>query len=51
MGGECGTDGRGYNSGFRGKRDGNRPLERPKRKWEDNIKMNLKDIGCGGSGI
>ena len=23
-----------------------RPLERPKRRWEDNIKMNLKNVGC-----
>ena len=25
-----------------------RPLERPKCTWEDNIKMDLKEVGCGG---
>ena len=24
---------------------GKRPLERPRRRWEDNIKMNLEEIG------
>jgi hypothetical protein len=24
-----------------------RPLGRPRRKWEDNIKMNLQGVGCG----
>ena len=24
---------------------GNRPLERPRRRWEDSIRMNLKEIG------
>jgi hypothetical protein len=28
-----------------GKRYGNIPLGRPKRKWVDNIKMDLRDIG------
>jgi hypothetical protein len=27
---------------------GKRPLGRPRRRWEDNIKMNLRDIGWGG---
>ena len=27
-----------------GKPAGNRPLGRPRRRWEDNIRMNLKDI-------
>ena len=26
-----------------------RPLERPKRRWEDNIKMDLQEVGCGGT--
>jgi len=25
-----------------------RPLENPRRRWEDNIKMDLKEVGCGG---
>jgi len=24
-----------------------RPLGRPRRRWEDNIKMNLQEVGCG----
>ena len=31
-----------------GKPDGKRPLERPRRRWEDNIKMDLEEVGCGG---
>jgi hypothetical protein len=28
-----------------GKPDGKRPLERPRRRWVDNIKMDLREIG------
>ena len=31
-----------------GKPDGKRPLGRPRRRWEVNIKMNLQEGGCGG---
>ena len=31
-----------------GKPGGNRPLGRPRRGWEDNIKMDLQKVGCGG---
>ena len=31
-----------------GKREGMRPLGRPRRRWEDNIKMDLQEVGCGG---
>jgi hypothetical protein len=31
-----------------GKPDGKRPLGRPRRRWEDNIKMDLNAIGWGG---
>jgi hypothetical protein len=31
-----------------GKVDGRRPLGRPRRRWEDNIKMDLQEVGCGG---
>jgi hypothetical protein len=31
-----------------GKREGKRPLGRPRRRWEDNIKMVLQEVGCGG---
>jgi len=29
------------------KPEGKSPLGRPRRRWEDNIKMNLKEVGCG----
>jgi hypothetical protein len=32
-----------------GKPEGKRPLERPRRRWEDNIKMHLREIGWGGA--
>jgi hypothetical protein len=31
-----------------GKPEGKIPLERPRRRWEDNIKMDLKEVGCKG---
>jgi hypothetical protein len=30
-----------------GKPEGRRPLGRPRRRWEDNIKVDLKDVGWG----
>jgi len=30
-----------------GKSEGKRPLGRPRRRWEDNIRMNLQEVGCG----
>ena len=30
-----------------GKPEGKRPLGRPRPKWEDNIKMDLQEVGCG----
>jgi hypothetical protein len=30
-----------------GKPEGKRPLERPRRRWEDNIKMALQEVGGG----
>jgi hypothetical protein len=30
-----------------GKPDGKRPLGRPRRRWEDNIKMEFQEVGCG----
>jgi hypothetical protein len=29
------------------KPEGKRPLGRPRRRWEDNIKLDLQDLGCG----
>jgi hypothetical protein len=31
-----------------GKPEGKRPLGRPRRRWEDNIRMDLRGIGWGG---
>ena len=30
-----------------GKPEGRRPLGRPRRRWVDNIRMDLQDVGCG----
>jgi hypothetical protein len=30
------------------KREGKRPLERPRHRWVDNIKVELREIGSGG---
>ena len=29
-----------------GKPEGERPLGRPRRRWEDNIKIDLRELGC-----
>ena len=31
-----------------GKPEEKRPLGRPRRRWEDNIKMDLQEVGCRG---
>jgi len=31
-----------------GKPEGKRPLGRPRRRWEDNIKMDIQEVGCVG---
>jgi hypothetical protein len=31
-----------------GKPEGKRPLGKPRHRWEDNIRMDLGEIGCGG---
>jgi hypothetical protein len=31
-----------------GKPEGKRSLGRPTLRWEDNIKMSLQEVGCGG---
>jgi hypothetical protein len=33
---------------FVGKPEGKRPLERTRRRWEDNIKMALRELEWGG---
>jgi hypothetical protein len=50
MGRACGTYGerRGAYRALVGKPEGRRPLERPRHRWEDNIKMDLRKVGWGG---
>jgi hypothetical protein len=50
MGGACSADGegRGVYGVLVGKPEGKRQLGRPRRRWEDNIKMDLQELGCGG---
>ena len=31
-----------------GKPEGKRPFGRPRHKWDDGIKMDLQEVGCGG---
>jgi len=41
-------EGRGVHRVLVGKPEGKRPLGRPRRRWQDNIKMDLQEVGCGG---
>jgi hypothetical protein len=50
MGRVCSTNGERMSS-YRllvGKSEGKRPLVRPRCRWEDNIKMDVGEIGWGG---
>ena len=49
MGGACGAYGAGERGveGSGGETEGKRPLGRPRRRWEDNIKMDLQEVGGG----
>jgi len=38
---------RGVYRVFVGKPEGKRPLGRPRRRWEDNINMDLQEMGYG----
>jgi hypothetical protein len=42
-------EGRGVYRVFIGKPERKRPLGRPRRNWEDNIKMDLREIGIDGT--
>jgi len=50
MGVACSTywGGEGVYRVLVGKPEGKRPLGRPRLRWEDNIKMDLQEVGCGG---
>ena len=41
-------EGRGKYRVLVGKPERKRPLGRPRHRWEDNIKIDLQEIGCGG---
>ena len=41
----CMGEGRDMNRVLVGKPEGKRPLGRPRRRWEDNIKMDLQEVG------
>ena len=38
---------RGVYGALVGKPEGKRSLGRPRRRWEDNIKIDLQQVGCG----
>jgi hypothetical protein len=49
VGGACGTHGREKcTKVLVGKPEVKRPLGRPRRRWEDGIRMDLREIGLGG---
>ena len=41
------VEGRGVHRVLVGKPEGKRPLGRPRRRWEDDIKMDLQEVGWG----
>jgi hypothetical protein len=52
VGGTCGTRGGGRRclQGFGWRPEGKRPLGRPRCRWEDNIKLDLRDFFGSGYG-
>jgi hypothetical protein len=44
-------EGRGVSRVLVGKPEGKRPLRRSRCRWEDNIKMDVQEVGCGGYGL
>ena len=49
MGGACGAHGGGEKcaQGSNGETRGKEAIEGPRRRWEDNIKMDLQEVGGG----
>jgi hypothetical protein len=41
-------EGKGVYRVLEGKPEGRRPLGRPRCRWEDNIKIDLQEVECGG---
>ena len=52
MGGACSTyaERRSVYRVLVGKSEGKRPLWRPRHIWEDNIEIDLQEVGCWGTG-
>jgi len=52
MGGACsaygGEERRGVYRVLVGKPEGKRQFGKPRSRWEDNIKMDIQEVGCGG---
>jgi hypothetical protein len=50
MGGACSTYGerRSIYRVLMGRPEGKRPIGRPRHKWENNTKMDLQEVECGG---
>ena len=44
----CIGESRGVYRGLVGRPEGKRPVGRPRHRWEDNIKMDFEEVGCGG---
>ena len=44
-------EGRDLHKVLVGKPEGKRPLGGPRRRWENNIKMDLEEVGGGGDGM
>jgi len=44
----CMAESRGVYRVLVGKPEGKRALGRPRHRWEDNIKIGLQEVGCGG---
>jgi hypothetical protein len=40
-------EGRGVYRVLVGKPEGRRPIGKPRRRWEDNIMLDLREVGCG----
>jgi hypothetical protein len=53
VGGACGTHGRGKKRvrGFGGRARRKTPFGRPRCRWEERIKIDLREIGWGGCGV
>jgi hypothetical protein len=45
------VEGRGLYRVLVEKPEGKKPLGRPRHRWEDNIKMDLQEVACGGGGV